>query len=196
MATKAQKTLARFGPGFKNAGKPCCDRGNALFLDTAQQHAVMFCLHHNGGTARAQMHLNGIYNLGGQFFLGLQAAGKRRHHTRQLRQANHSAIRKIADAGRAYKGQHMMLAQRKKRDCAHQDKVAIAACILKDTAQILRRILTVAAQQFPICGGNPARCFGKAFTVRILTNIFQQCRNRLFGMVRTDNRRGFITCTG
>ena len=129
---------------FEITGESRGQRRSVTLLHTAHGHAVMDRLDHHGDAARIELGINCMDNLGGEVFLGLQAAREYFNNAGQLRQAYNAIIRQVGNMDMALERNHMVLAMGEKLDIPHQYNVVIAADICKRALQCLATVRLVA----------------------------------------------------
>ena len=101
------------------------------FMDAARRHALMRRLDHHGDALGLQNMLDAIGDLRAHLLLHLQAARIGIHHAGELGDADHLAVRQIADMGAPDDRRQMMLAMRFEPDVAQHHHFVIALDLLE-----------------------------------------------------------------
>ena len=106
--------------------------------------------------------------------LRLQAVRKDVDDAGDLRQADHLAIRQVADMRLADDRHHVVLAMRDELDVLDDDHVVIAGDFLEGAAELVGRAHVVAGEHLAIGLGHALRRIHQAFAVRIVAGPAQQ----------------------
>ena len=121
-------------------------RDGVLFLDTSHTHAEVLGFDDDGHAHRVQDLLQTVFDLGGQSFLQLQAAGEAFYHAWDLTQSDNGAVGDVADVGLAKERQHVVFAQRIDLDVLYNDNLFVVL-MKKSAFQDFLGVLAVAVGQ-------------------------------------------------
>ena len=128
----------------------------------------MLCFDQNGNAFWCQNPIDGLCNLCGHGFLGLQALGIDLNHTCQLGNSHHFIGWNIGNMRLAQDGNHMVLAMTFQIDVAQHDHIVVAFDFFKGFAQNFIRIFVIACKELFIGFNDTLWRFEQAFAFRIV----------------------------
>src|ERR1700758_4161407 len=190
----------------EHAGEAAGERRCAMLGDAAHRHAGMLRFDQHRNAAGLEDLVDRGRDLGGEMFLGLQAAGEDVGQPGKLGKSHHPLDGRIGDMRLAIERHHVVLALRGKFDIADQHKIIIAGGLAKGAVQHLGRALMVALVELVERLDNPARRIQETLATGIFADIGQQRlhghlsfrprRARLFGSDGNRHELGGIELAG
>src|SRR5262245_20776302 len=114
-------------------------------------HALVRGFDHYADPERLEDDVKTLCNLGGHFFLDLEALRVDINQAHELGDADDPGARMVADVDATDDRRDVMLAMGFKPDVAHQHNLIIARDLLEGSPQIFLRILEITRKPFLVC---------------------------------------------
>ena len=150
------------------------DHRHAALVDAPGGHALVRGFDHDAHALRQQHVVDAASNLGGHFFLHLEAAREHVHHPGELADADHLARGQVAHVRAPDDGRHVMLAVRLELDVAQHDHLVVTGRFFEGAQQVLARVDGVAREPVGIGVDDTFRRVEQAFASGIFTGPAQQ----------------------
>ena len=149
-----------------------------LLLHAAHHHAEVAALEDDAHALGLRRVLDGLGDLFREAFLDLEPPREAVHDARDLRDAEHLALRDVPHRAAAVERQHVVFAQRVDLDVPQHDHV-VRARVEDGVAQDAARRLAVAAREKRKRLGDALRRLQEAVAPRILAQFDQQLPHQL-----------------
>ncbi|CEI19623.1 hypothetical protein PAMH19_5013 [Pseudomonas aeruginosa] len=169
-ADQAEEFAAGGGVVAEFAEHHRSDHGRVLLFHAAHHHAHVLGLDHHRDAEGAGDLLDRLGDLPAHVLLDLQAAGVHVDDPRDLRQAEHLAVRDIGHVGLADEGQQVVLAERVQLDVLDQYHFAVVGAEQGTVDDFFQALLVAAAQVLHGLGGTLGRV-QQTFAVNVLAEL-------------------------